>query len=125
MRTALSVAAERLGLNPTGRQFLAAMLTATPLAIAGERTMVPMSALRKVLEDEGRGADDCDRDGVYAAAGDLMKPRNFQAGMVALSFATADYLEWGVDSTFMEFRLNSTFLNLLRDLAEREQLALF
>lgn len=115
MNTALSLASDRLKVSETEQRFLRAMLSATPIAVRGETTLVPMSALLSAMEGE-----DCGQDAVVKAARGLMDMRKLESAEGWTSFALVDSLECVHEASFMQFRLNQTFLGFLQHVAKRE-----
>ncbi len=133
--TALSVLSEDLGLGAMEYRFVHAMLSATPLAIKGESTMVPLDALAKAiepdLEPEERNADNLCRmlrNGVgVGLAGLLRRQRTLRvaAENTHTSFVVLDMVAIPENSNFAHFQVNHMFLQLLSQIASERQIAPF
>lgn len=120
--TALKLMADVLTLSTNELGLLKTMLGATPVAIQGEETLVPLSDLEAAMigEDISLGAIEEVVESLFN------NPRTIEldAGGVSI-FTVIDEHAWVVSSKFLRFQLNQTFLSFLRQVARDDEVSLF
>lgn len=91
------------------------LLTSTPLAIKGGETLAPMTELKQCVV-----GDDRSQEGVISAVRVLLGMKRVENASRSISFSIVSDAEWVENASFLQFRLNPTFLGFLRQIAERE-----
>jgi hypothetical protein len=117
LKTALSILSQRLALTEVERSMLNVLLTCTPLAIKGDETLAPMTELKQCVV-----GDDRSQEGVVAAVRVLLGMKRVENASRSISFSIVSDAEWVENASFLQFRLNPTFLGFLRQIAERESI---